>query len=48
MRFVKKEAITGVLSLTDPELSLIAAHEAQFRGAGQSDHRFDYELWSAR
>lgn len=30
----RKEAITGVLSLIDPELSLIAAHEEDFRRLG--------------
>lgn len=40
----KKEAITGVLSLIDPELSLIAAHEAQFRALGVQIIGSDYEL----
>ncbi len=30
----RKEAITGVLSLIDPELSLLAAHEAEFAALG--------------
>ncbi len=40
----KKEAITGVLSLIAPELSLIAAHEAQFRALGVQIIGSDYEL----
>ncbi len=40
----KKEAITGVLSLIDTELSLIAAHEAQFRALGVQIIGSDYEL----
>ncbi len=48
MRFAKKEAITGVLSLTDPELSLDCGARGAVSGAGRPDHRFDYELWSAR
>ena len=40
----KKEVITGVLSLIDPELSLIAAHEAQFRALGVQIIGSDYEL----
>lgn len=40
----KKEAITGVLSLIDPELSLIAAHEAQFRALGVQIIGSDYGI----
>ncbi len=40
----KKEAVTGVLSLIDPELSLIAAHETQFRALGVTIIGSDYAL----
>ncbi|MDE6220374.1 MAG: ATP-grasp domain-containing protein [Lachnospiraceae bacterium] len=40
----KKEAITGVLSLIDPELSLIAAHEEAFRNLGVTVIGSSYEL----
>ncbi len=40
----KKEAVTGVLSLIDPELSLIAAHETQFRALGITIIGSDYAL----
>lgn len=40
----KKEAITGVLSLIDPELSLIAAHEETFRNLGVTVIGSNYEL----
>lgn len=40
----KKESITGVLSLIDPELSLIAAHEREFRALGVTVIGSKYEL----
>lgn len=40
----RKEAVTGVLSLIDPELSLIAANEAQFRALGVQIIGSDYAL----
>ncbi|MDE6364285.1 MAG: ATP-grasp domain-containing protein [Lachnospiraceae bacterium] len=40
----KKEAVTGVLSLIDPELSLIAAHAAQFQALGVTVIGSDYAL----
>lgn len=40
----KKEKISGVLSLIDPELSLLAAHEAQFREIGVKVVGSSYEL----
>jgi len=40
----KKEQITGVLSLIDPELSLLAAHEAQFRAVGTTVIGSSYAL----
>lgn len=40
----KKENITGVLSLIDPELSLIAAHEETFRSLGVTIIGSAYEL----
>lgn len=40
----RKEKITGVLSLIDPELSLIAAHEAEFREMGVTVVGSSYEL----
>lgn len=40
----KKEAVTGVLSLIDPELSLIAAHADQFRALGVTVIGSDYAL----
>jgi len=40
----KKESITGVLSLIDPELSLIAAHKNQFAELGVTVIGSDYAL----
>lgn len=40
----RKESVTGVLSLIDPELSLIAAHEQEFRGLGVTVVGSGYEL----
>ncbi len=40
----KKESITGVLSLIDPELSLIAAHKNQFAKLGVTVIGSDYAL----
>ena len=40
----RKETVTGVLSLIDPELSLIAANEAQFRALGVQIIGSDYAL----
>lgn len=40
----KKENITGVLSLIDPELSLLAQHEKQFRSMGVMVIGSSYEL----
>lgn len=40
----KKEKITGVLSLIDPELSLIAKHKNQFEALGVTVIGSDYEL----
>lgn len=40
----KKENITGVLSLIDPELSLLAKHEKQFRSMGAIVIGSSYEL----
>lgn len=40
----RKEAVTGVLSLIDPELSLIAAHEDTFRTLGVTVIGSSYEL----
>ena len=40
----KKEKITGVLSLIDPELSLLAANEAKFREIGVTIIGSSYEL----
>ena len=40
----RKESITGVLSLIDPELSLIAAHKDQFAALGVTVVGSDYAL----
>ncbi|MCM1182546.1 MAG: ATP-grasp domain-containing protein [Roseburia sp.] len=40
----EKEKITGVLSLIDPELSLIAKHKEEFRNIGVTVIGSDYEL----
>jgi len=40
----KKESITGVLSLIDPELSLIAAHEEEWKALGVTVIGSAYEL----
>ncbi len=40
----KKEKIAGVLSLIDPELSLLAQHEEQFRAVGTTVIGSSYEL----
>ncbi len=40
----KKEKITGVLSLIDPELSLLAKHEKEFAGLGVTVIGSSYEL----
>lgn len=40
----KKEKITGVLSLIDPELSLIAKHETEFAAIGVKVIESSYEL----
>ena len=40
----KKEAITGVLSLIDPELSLLAEHKAEFEALGITVIGSSYEL----
>lgn len=40
----RKEKITGVLSLIDPELSLLALHEEQFRALGVTVLGSSYEL----
>lgn len=40
----RREQITGVLSLIDPELSLIAAHEAEFAALGTTVIGSSYEL----
>lgn len=40
----KKEQISGVLSLIDPELSLLAAHEAEFAALGVKVIGSSYEL----
>ncbi len=40
----KKEKINGVLSLIDPELSLLAAHEADFENVGTKVIGSSYEL----
>ena len=40
----KKEAITGVLSLIDPELSLLAEHKAEFEALGTIVIGSSYEL----
>lgn len=40
----KKEQISGVLSLIDPELSLLAAHEADFKAIGVTVIGSSYEL----
>lgn len=40
----KKEAITGVLSLIDPELSLLAEHEAEFKALGTTVIGSTYDL----
>ena len=40
----KKRRITGVLSLIDPELSVLAAHEPEFRALGVTVISSSYEL----
>lgn len=40
----KKEKIDGVLSLIDPELSLLAEHEAEFKEIGTTVIGSDYEV----
>lgn len=40
----KKEKINGVLSLIDPELSLLAQHEAEFKAVGTTVIGSSYEL----
>ncbi len=40
----RKEQITGVFSLIDPELSLLAQHEAEFRALGVTVIGSSYEL----
>ncbi len=40
----KKEQITGVLSLIDPELSLLAEHEAEFKALGVTVIGSSFEL----
>ncbi len=40
----RKEQISGVLSLIDPELSLLAAHEEEFRAVGTTVIGSSYEL----
>ena len=40
----RKENVTGVLSLIDPELSLIAKHEEEFRALGVTVIESSYEL----
>ncbi len=40
----QKEQVTGVLSLIDPELSLLAAHQADFRAVGTQVIGSSYEL----
>lgn len=40
----KKEQISGVLSLIDPELSLLAKHEADFRAVGTTVIGSSYDL----
>ncbi len=40
----KKESVTGVLSLIDPELSLIALHEEDFKALGVTVIGSSYEL----
>ncbi|MCD8363505.1 MAG: ATP-grasp domain-containing protein [Lachnospiraceae bacterium] len=40
----RKERITGVFSLIDPELSLLAQHEAEFRALGVTVIGSSYEL----
>lgn len=44
LKICREEKISGVLSLIDPELSLLAAHEAEFEAIGTTVIGSSYEL----